>query len=166
MRGFGDYLVRQGLWGTNPLRWMKGPKVTPYRRLPKRIDREHMEAMWRVAAAPTALISGSRSSRCYTAQGCVADSWNDLIWMPWIGTKGFCASTAGFLAHRVFLLSLLEAKMSRPPLPRYSSGAPCVGRQHDSALSQLTSGLRRHAVACAESPVECLQVIESPSEGN
>ena len=39
MRGFGDYLVRQGLWKINPLRWMKGPKVTPYSRLPKRIDR-------------------------------------------------------------------------------------------------------------------------------
>jgi hypothetical protein len=26
----------------NSLRWMKGPKVTPYSRLPKRIDREHM----------------------------------------------------------------------------------------------------------------------------
>jgi site-specific recombinase XerD len=50
MRGFGDYLVQQGLWRTNPLRWMKGPKVTPYSRLPKRIDREHMEAMWREAA--------------------------------------------------------------------------------------------------------------------
>jgi site-specific recombinase XerD len=50
MRGFGDYLVRQGLWTINPLRWMKGPKVTPYSRLPKRIDRAHMEAMWREAA--------------------------------------------------------------------------------------------------------------------
>jgi site-specific recombinase XerD len=50
MRGFGDYLVRQGLWTINPLRWMKGPKVTPYSRLPKRIDREHMEALWREAA--------------------------------------------------------------------------------------------------------------------
>ncbi len=50
MRGFGDYLVRQGLWTKNPLRWMKGPKVTPYSRLPKRIDREHMESMWREAA--------------------------------------------------------------------------------------------------------------------
>ena len=50
MRGFGDYLVRQGLWGTNPLRWMKGAKVTPYSRLPKRIDRAHMEAMWQEAA--------------------------------------------------------------------------------------------------------------------
>ncbi len=50
MRGFGDYLVRQGLWKINPLRWMKGPKVTPYSRLPKRIDQAHMEALWRAAA--------------------------------------------------------------------------------------------------------------------
>ena len=50
MRGFGDFLVRQGLWKLNPLRWMKGPKVSPYNRIPKRIDRSHMEAMWREAA--------------------------------------------------------------------------------------------------------------------
>jgi len=50
MRGFGDYLVRQGLWKINPLRWMKGPKVTPYSRLPKRIDQAHLEALWREAA--------------------------------------------------------------------------------------------------------------------
>ena len=50
MRGFGDYLVRQGLWTINPLRWMKGPKVTPYSRLPKRIDHAHMQAMWTEAA--------------------------------------------------------------------------------------------------------------------
>ena len=47
MRGFGDYLVRQGLWTVSPLRWMKGPKITP--RLPKRIEREHMQALWREA---------------------------------------------------------------------------------------------------------------------
>jgi site-specific recombinase XerD len=50
MRCFGDYLVRQGLWTQNPLRWMRGPKVTPYSRLPKRIDRAHMEALWTEAA--------------------------------------------------------------------------------------------------------------------
>jgi len=57
MRGFGDYLVRQGLWKLNPLRWMKGPKVTPYSRLPKRIDYAHMEAMWREAAKRHGLYS-------------------------------------------------------------------------------------------------------------
>jgi len=50
MRGFGDYLVRQGLWKISPLRWMKGPKITPYSRLPKRIDQAYMEALWRAAA--------------------------------------------------------------------------------------------------------------------
>jgi len=50
MRGFGDFLVREGLWTINPLRWMKGPKVTPYSRLPKRIDHEHMQALWKEAA--------------------------------------------------------------------------------------------------------------------
>ena len=51
MRGFGDYLVQQGLWTVNPLRWMKGPKVTPYSRLPQRIDHAHQEALWREAAS-------------------------------------------------------------------------------------------------------------------
>lgn len=51
MRGFGDFLVRQGLWKLNPLRWMKGPKISPYSRLPKRINHEHMQAMWREAAS-------------------------------------------------------------------------------------------------------------------
>ena len=50
MRGFGDHLVQEGLWKINPLRWMKGPRVTPYNRLPQRIDHGHMEAMWREAA--------------------------------------------------------------------------------------------------------------------
>ena len=51
MRGFGEYLVRQGLWKISPIRWMKGPKVTPYSHLPKRIDCAHMEALWREAAS-------------------------------------------------------------------------------------------------------------------
>ncbi len=50
MRGFGDFLVRQGLWTISPLRWMKGPKVTAYSRLPKRIDQGHMQALWTEAA--------------------------------------------------------------------------------------------------------------------
>lgn len=50
MRGFGDFLLGQGVWTQNPLRWMKGPKLTPYSKLPKRIDRAHMEALWQEAA--------------------------------------------------------------------------------------------------------------------
>jgi hypothetical protein len=33
------------------MRWMNGPKVTPYSRLPKRIDQAHLEALWRTAAS-------------------------------------------------------------------------------------------------------------------
>jgi site-specific recombinase XerD len=51
MRGMGDYLVREGVWHVNPLRWMKGPKVTPYSRLPKRIDGGQMQELWRQAAS-------------------------------------------------------------------------------------------------------------------
>ena len=50
MRGMGDYLVREGVWTSNPLRWMKGPKLSPYSRLPRRIDRADMEALWKAAA--------------------------------------------------------------------------------------------------------------------
>ena len=50
MRGMGEYLVREGVWEKSPLRWMKGPKISPYSRLPRRIDRAHMDALWREAA--------------------------------------------------------------------------------------------------------------------
>lgn len=50
MRCFGESLLREGAWSQNPLRWMKGPKVTPYQRLPPRIDHAHMEAFWCAAA--------------------------------------------------------------------------------------------------------------------
>jgi site-specific recombinase XerD len=51
MRGMGDHLVREGVWRSNPLRWMKGPKVPPYSRVPKRLDHSQMESLWREAAA-------------------------------------------------------------------------------------------------------------------
>ena len=50
MRGMGEYLMREGVWEKSPLRWMQGPKISPYHRLPRRIDREHMDALWREAA--------------------------------------------------------------------------------------------------------------------
>lgn len=51
MRGMGEYLVRRGVWTSNPLRWMRGPKVSPYSRLPKRIDTSQMRSLWREAAS-------------------------------------------------------------------------------------------------------------------
>lgn len=51
MRRMGDFLMRRGLWSSNPLRWMKGPKISAYSRVPRRLDQEQMAALWRAAAA-------------------------------------------------------------------------------------------------------------------
>src|ERR1700679_3774792 len=96
MRGFGDYLVNQGLWKINPLRWIRGPKVTPYSRLPKRIDQSHMEALWREAAGPHGDYSAHlwvAILACYTAPGFGAVSWSDWTLMRLIAHKARCAST-------------------------------------------------------------------------
>jgi site-specific recombinase XerD len=50
MRGMGEYLVRQGIWTSNPLRWIAAPKRDPRHRLPQRIDRERMTRLWESAA--------------------------------------------------------------------------------------------------------------------
>jgi len=50
MRGMGEYLVRQGVWQSNPTRWMRGPKISPYSRLPKRLGGDELERLWSAAA--------------------------------------------------------------------------------------------------------------------
>lgn len=50
MRGMGDFLVRNGLWRKNPLRWMRGPKVAWGSRVPRRIGRKEMKGLWEAAA--------------------------------------------------------------------------------------------------------------------
>src|SRR5580658_9073121 len=51
LRGFGEYLVRQGVWASNPLRWMKGPKLRPDSRIPRRISGPALQRLWEQAAA-------------------------------------------------------------------------------------------------------------------
>jgi site-specific recombinase XerD len=50
MRGMGEYLVKEGVWEANPMRWMQGPKLNPYHRLPARLQPSEIQAMWREAA--------------------------------------------------------------------------------------------------------------------
>lgn len=45
----GEFLVQQAVWGTNPLRWMRGPKMHLHRPLPRRIDRAHQQLLWAAA---------------------------------------------------------------------------------------------------------------------
>lgn len=50
MRGMGEFLVREGLWGSNPLRWLQGPKLDARMRVPRRLSAEQMEKLWAAAA--------------------------------------------------------------------------------------------------------------------
>lgn len=58
LRGVGEFLTREGIWASNPLRWMKGPKLDPRSRLPRRISRPAMSQLWEAAA--TSRYSNSR----------------------------------------------------------------------------------------------------------
>jgi integrase/recombinase XerD len=49
LRSMGEFLVQEGLWRSNPLRWMRGPKMDPRRHLPRRIGREQQQAIWTAA---------------------------------------------------------------------------------------------------------------------
>jgi integrase/recombinase XerD len=46
MRCMGEYLVQEGVWNKNPMRWIKGPRLDPRGRLPKRIGQEHLKKIW------------------------------------------------------------------------------------------------------------------------
>jgi integrase/recombinase XerC len=66
LRGMGEYLVREGHWKSNPLRWMRGPKMSLRSRLPRRIGRQHLIALWKAAGEkpagfPRALTMGMLS---------------------------------------------------------------------------------------------------------
>lgn len=63
LRGMGEYLVREGIWLKNPMRWVKGPKLDPRMRLPRRIEQGDMRRLWAEA--------GNRSEEKRAAILCV-----------------------------------------------------------------------------------------------
>jgi site-specific recombinase XerD len=50
LRGFGEFLTHEGIWSSNPLRWMQGPRIDPRARLPRRIARPTLTKLWETAA--------------------------------------------------------------------------------------------------------------------
>jgi len=46
LRCMGEYLVGQGLWRQNPMRWVRGPRLDRRGRLPRRIGAEQLRRMW------------------------------------------------------------------------------------------------------------------------
>jgi len=51
LRGLGEYLVQEGYWESNALRWLRGPKLDPFGRAPKRLGQEGLKRLWAGAAA-------------------------------------------------------------------------------------------------------------------
>ena len=51
LRCMGEFLVREGVWQSNPLRWLRGPKLDIRARLPRRISPAVMRGLWEAAAA-------------------------------------------------------------------------------------------------------------------
>jgi site-specific recombinase XerD len=49
LRCMGEYLVEQGIWRQNPMRWIKGPRLDWRGRLPRRIGSEHLQRLWEAA---------------------------------------------------------------------------------------------------------------------
>jgi site-specific recombinase XerD len=49
LRCFGEYLLEQGIWRQNPMRWVKGPRLDPRGKLPRRIGAEHLGKIWEQA---------------------------------------------------------------------------------------------------------------------
>lgn len=60
LRVMGEYLVRQGVWTSNPLRWMRGPKLDIRSRLPRRIGHEDMARLWERAVQTASGFERSR----------------------------------------------------------------------------------------------------------
>jgi site-specific recombinase XerD len=50
LRRWGEFLVEKKMWADNPLRWMKGPKLSMYSRVPRRISRTVLQDLWDKAA--------------------------------------------------------------------------------------------------------------------
>jgi site-specific recombinase XerD len=49
LRCFGEFLVQEGVWSQNPMRWVKGPRLDPRGKLPRRIGNDHLGKLWEAA---------------------------------------------------------------------------------------------------------------------
>jgi integrase/recombinase XerC len=50
MRGWGQFLLHRGVWSSNPMRWIRGPKLSPFSRVPRRISRSSLQSLFSHAA--------------------------------------------------------------------------------------------------------------------
>jgi len=50
VRRLGEYLLEQGIWKQNPMRWVKAPRLDRRGKLLRRIGTEHQSKLWEAAA--------------------------------------------------------------------------------------------------------------------
>jgi site-specific recombinase XerD len=50
MRCMGEFLVQEGVWQQNPLRWIRSPKIDPRSKLPRRIPKADLSKLFEQAA--------------------------------------------------------------------------------------------------------------------
>jgi site-specific recombinase XerD len=60
-RCMGEYLVEQNVWVKNPMRWIKGPKISSTSHLPRTVGPEQMKKIWDIAATEKKLESRHRN---------------------------------------------------------------------------------------------------------
>ena len=46
LRCLGEYLVEEGVWAQNPMRWVRGPRLDARGKLPRRIGAEQLRKLW------------------------------------------------------------------------------------------------------------------------
>lgn len=51
LRCMGEFLVEEAIWRSNPLRWLRGPKLDARRQIPRRLGRAELNAIWDAARA-------------------------------------------------------------------------------------------------------------------
>jgi site-specific recombinase XerD len=49
LRCMGEFLVEEGVWKSNPLRRMRGPKIDPRGQVPRRFGKDDLKGLWRAA---------------------------------------------------------------------------------------------------------------------
>lgn len=57
LRCWGEWLVREGHWKSNPLKWLRGPKLHPYAKAPKRLKPQQLTALWQQATQSRGLFA-------------------------------------------------------------------------------------------------------------
>ncbi len=80
LRCMGEFLVREGVWLSNPLRWLRGPKLDIRSRLPRRISPEVMAGCGRRQRHIATFITVRFGSRCCPfsmARGCGVATFAD-----------------------------------------------------------------------------------------